>query len=167
MPFLHTPGKRRSNRALTNFAIRGVTDYLNGGESIEWRQDNTSVYKDGHGDIFVELFDRPILRLKQVDSQPSVVYIYDGDHYDAYGNPTNLTRERLNGLLDALGAMEIIPENVRVTYDREESLCYVICLDSKAAINKNYCTKVGIKADPSEFVIADIEVVWNGQYKEE
>jgi len=40
-------------------------------------------------------------------------------------------------------------------------------MNQKQLINKNYCTKVGIKADPIEFSIADVQVVWNGEYKEE
>lgn len=166
MAIIHTPGKRRSNRALTNFAIRAVTDYLCGGKSREWSQDNTAVYLDDEN-IVVKLFNRPILELKRKDDQVSTVYVYSGDYYDTYGNPTDLTRERLNGLLDALGSLAIIPENVRVTYDREYSMCYVVCHESKAAINKNYCTKVGIKADPIDFSVTDIGAAYRGKSLEE
>jgi len=84
MAFIHTPGKRRSNRALTNFAIRAVTDYLSGGQSIEWTQDNTAVYLDSSNSIVVELFDRPILELKRTGDKVSTVYVCSGDYYDNY-----------------------------------------------------------------------------------
>lgn len=47
-----------------------------------------------------------------------------GDFYDSKGRPSRTTRERLNGLLDALGTAGFIPEGVRV-FLREDGSCCV------------------------------------------
>lgn len=57
-----------------------------------------------------------------------------GDFYDSKGRPSRTTRERLNGLLDALGTAGFIPEGVRV-FIREDGGCYV----GKGEACKSFC----------------------------
>lgn len=160
MPLMHTPGKRRTNKNITNFAIQAVEEYLNGSSERFWEKGNTAAYVDDDMSLVVTLVDKPILRITKKDQKPEEVKIYSGGIYDENGNPTNLTRERLNGLLDALGAARVIPYDVRVSYDPDSKMVYVIRGEEKIALNKSYCTMVGLKSHPSEFCIGDMNIVW-------
>lgn len=165
MPLMHTPGKRRTNRSGTNFAIQAVEEYLNGSTERFWEKGNTAAYVDDDMSLVVTLVDKPILRVIKKDQKPEEIKIYAGGIYDEDGNPTNLTRERLNGLLDALGAAQVIPQNVRVSYDPDYKIVYVVRGEEKVALNKGYCTMVGLKSHPSEFCLGDMDIVWNGSRK--
>jgi len=159
MPLKHTPGKRRTNKTLTEFAIHAVEEYLGGSRERYWEKGNTAAYVDDDMSLVVTLVDKPILRIKRKDNKPEQVNVYAGGVYDENGNPTNLTRERLNGLLDALGAAQVIPQNVRVSYDPSYSMCYLLQGEQRVALNKNYCTMVGVKSHPNDFCIGDMEIV--------
>ena len=161
MPIMHTPGKRRTNRSGTNFAIQAVEEYLNGSAERFWEKGNTAAYVDDDMSLVVTLVDKPILKIIKKDQKPEEIKIYSGGIYDEDGNPTNLTRERLNGLLDALGAAHVIPQNVRVSYDPDYKIVYLVRGEEKVALNKSYCTMVGLKSHPSEFCLGDMDIAWN------
>lgn len=160
MTILTVPGKRRSNRALTARAIEATIEYLNGEKRTEWDLGNTRAFVDDYLDFNITLFHQPILKLVKENGKISEVQVFSGGVYDEDGNPKPLTRERLNGLLDALGAEGLIPENVRVWIDRECNVCYLVHFDEKQVLNKHYCTMVGINASPGEFKINNREVIF-------
>lgn len=162
MTILHSPYKRRTNRLVTNKAIQAVTEFINGSDKRSWNFGNTSAHQTPAGDLVVYLFGQPILKLECKDNEIDAVCVYTGGKYDEYGNPTMLTLERLNGLLDALGHEGIVPKNTRVYYDRDYSVCYLINMESKVALNKDYCTMAALKSDPCEFVIVRMDIVNNG-----
>lgn len=159
MTILTAPKKRRSNRALTTLAIEATVQYLNGESRIEWDYGNTQAFVDESKDFSVILFGKPILKIVKEDNRVKEVQVFSGGVYDQDGNPTNLTRERLNGLLDALGAEGLIPENVRVWMDREDSLCYLVHFDSKQVLNKHYCEMVGLAATADDFNVVSRDIV--------
>jgi len=157
---LHSFSRGRSNRLLTDHVIDATKEFLNGTEKTFWHFGNTSAIATDSGDFLVQLFENPILRLSCDKSGViKTVHIYAGNYYDKYGNPTDLTRERLNGLLCYLGLEGIIPQDVRVWYDRINGLCYVIRYEEKMVLNRDYCTMVSIKAIPDRLVFDDAETV--------
>ena len=125
----------RSNRQLTQFAVDKIRQYMVYGPE-QFRSEkagNTAVYLDAcehcarlpH--VVVTLFDREILRLYVSPLNPRIIagcMISAGDFYDSKGRPSRTTRERLNGLLDALGTAQFIPEGVRVFF-REDNSCAI------------------------------------------
>lgn len=137
-------------------------EYLDGTQKQSWTFDDTAAYVDTESNFVVTLYNNPILKIVSKGKTPEKVCIYSGDYYDKYGNPTCTTRERLNGLLDALGTRKVIPQNVRVYYDQDYSICYVIKQEHKVALNKDYCTMVSLKADPSHLIFDDIQLVRAG-----
>ena len=159
MTTICAPAKRRSNRTVTNQVIKAAFQYLDGTDRRSWLLGDTVATVDDDSNFTVNLYENPILKIISCDHKPVQVCIYSGNYYDKYGNPTNTTRERLNGLLDALGSRGIVPQNVRVFYDQDYSICYVIRHESKVALNKDYCTMVGIKADPNELIFNDLSLV--------
>ncbi|MFZ9315691.1 MAG: hypothetical protein ACO24P_00070 [Candidatus Nanopelagicaceae bacterium] len=95
--------------------------------------------------LSITVFDRLVMQVVKDAGQIIDIFIFSGFYYDFDGNPTKTTRERLNGLLDALGNKNIIPEGVRVIIDKEYGMCYVARGDEKIALNSHYCDMVGIK----------------------
>lgn len=127
----------RSNRQLTQFAIRKVTEYLHKGPS-EFRneiQGNTEVeyHKcDSVGctsrTVRVKLFGEAILTLMISPTDPKVpsgIILSGGNFYDSKGRPSRTTRERLNGLLDSLGTFNFIPNGIRAFIDKDTGECRV------------------------------------------
>lgn len=124
----------RSNRQLTQFAVDKVRQYLVGG--LENFQDeeagNTKVALEPCPccvsiRLKVYLYGQPILCLAMSPFNPRVVgavTVFSGDFYDSKGRPSRTTRERLNGLLDALGTAKFIPEGIRV-FLREDGGCCI------------------------------------------
>jgi len=159
MAILHSPTRKRSNRLLTTHDIKAMMEYLEGTSKRFWHFGNTGALVNEQDNFVVTLFDNPILKIISADNKVDKICVYGGGRYDEYGNPYDLVRERLNGLLDALGDDGIIPTDVRVWYDRENSICYLIHHEQKVALNKNYCRMVTIEANPGEFVIDDMDIV--------
>ena len=125
----------RSNRQLTQFAVDKIRQYMiHGPEGFRnERAGNTEVYLDGCNccerlpHVVVTLFDKEILRLYASPLNPRIIagcMFSTGDFYDSKGRPSRTTRERLNGLLDALGWAEFIPQGVRVFF-REDGACCI------------------------------------------
>ena len=123
----------RSNRQLTQFAVdrlRHAMVYgLTPGEKAS--MGNTDVEVDTcskcerPSHLVIRLYGKEIMRLLFSPVNPRVVagiLVRTGDFYDSKGRPSRTTRERLNGLLDALGTANFIPDGVRV-FIREDNSC--------------------------------------------
>lgn len=114
----------RSNRPLTQFAVRKLHEYL-GDESRYFapeQEGNTAVSLNLDGDFEVLTFwlhGERILEVIFDSPQFAGINVYDGNFYDRAGNVSTTTSERLNGLLDALGEQCLIPEGVRVFKSKE------------------------------------------------
>ena len=122
----------RSNRQLTQFAVDKLRQYLLQGPKnfVSEKAGNTEVFFNDCSccpriALEVKLFSNTILQLIPNPFNPRVIAgigIFTGNFYDSKGRPSRTTRERLNGLLDALGAAGFIPEGVRV-FIREDGTC--------------------------------------------
>ena len=155
--------QRRSNRMLTQHAVEHVIDYVNNHapKPGEWNYFNTQVRIDEDLSLTVSLLGRPILVIDRTESgYLDKVYVCSGEFYDNEGNPSNMTRERLTGLLAALGDERVIPKKVRVfmnyKFPEDEAeqrkdaprLCYVGSGDNKILFNEDYATVVAIDTTP-------------------
>jgi hypothetical protein len=123
----------RSNRQLTQFAVDKLRQAMvYGPDTIsKTTQGNTEVEADScsHCErpayLVIRLYGKDIMRIIFSPINPRVVagvLIRTGDFYDSKGRPSRTTRERLNGLLDALGTAKFIPEGVRA-FIREDNSC--------------------------------------------
>ncbi len=120
----------RSNRQLTQFAVDKLHSFLNEGNAFQPEQaGNTAVALLADGDMSIlhfSLFEQVILEVFFDGQLCSHVVVHDGNFYDEEGRPSRTTRERLNGLLDALGEECLIPEQVRVHLDKDnQKECYI------------------------------------------
>lgn len=120
----------RSNRPLTLFAVGKIQEFLDLGlrRFQPARAGNTSVTLKQEGDICtlcIWLFHQPIIELYFVGDYFDRLVISDGKFYDKAGNPSRTTRERLNGILDQLGELCLIPEGVRVFLADQRTKCYI------------------------------------------
>jgi len=149
---------RRSNRPLTEFACsflqkfwakqqQGTGQLAQGNTSIDFES------SDSHQRVTVSLFGSPILALVAVDMRPVVLRVEFGNRYDIHGNPTNTTRERLNGLLDRLGELGIIPDGVRIFRDREKEMTYLGRYDDAVAVGKHFAHSVSIQPNPDRLMM--------------
>ena len=125
----------RSNRQLTQFAVDKLRQAMVYGPAELGKSvmGNTEVEVDecSHCDrpshLVVRLYGKDIMRILFSPVNPRVVagiLIRTGDFYDSKGRPSRTTRERLNGLLDALGTAHFIPEGVRA-FIREDGSCAI------------------------------------------
>ena len=124
----------RSNRQLTQFAVDKLRQYLvNGPERFEnetagnTRVEFFACTECHRKAIKILLFDKVILEMIVNPFNPRVIagmIIRTGDFYDSKGRPSRTTRERLNGLLDALGSAKFIPEGIRVFF-RDDGSCVI------------------------------------------
>jgi len=133
----------RSNRPLTQFAVGKIQEYLDLGPRRfqSGSVGNTSVILNQQGDLdilSVFLFDQPIVELYFVDGRFDCLNVSDGNFYDRAGNPSGTTRERLNGILDCLAEMCLIPEGVRVFLTEGRTQCYVGRGQVRAPFGKGY-----------------------------
>jgi len=145
----------RSNRMHTQRAVDALHNYLDGKRfpPIVSADTKAEILVDDQGNdqgMLFSLYDRPIMKILKTEQKITDIYVFSGFYYDMDGNPTKTTRERLNGLLDALGTEKIIPCGVRVIIDREYSVVYLNHNDNKIALNKNYCDAIVIIPDPIE-----------------
>jgi hypothetical protein len=149
--------KMRSNKMLTQRAIDEVINYVRRPTPTKMIFNNTTVEVDEDLNLTVLIFNNPILHITMSGDGKDFdkVYVYSGGHYDNDGNPSDTTRERLNGLLDALGWCGVIPRGVRVFFDPEYAVCYFGSGEQKVALNKNYNTIASIEANPDQFIFDD------------
>lgn len=119
----------RSNRTLTQFAVNNLQAILQNGPSlcsssnVAGNTEVAVVLSQAHpACAVVRLFGKEIFRLHYKAKNSNKVIgltIQTGDFYDKDGRPSRTTRERLNGILDAMGTANLIPEGVRVYLDQE------------------------------------------------
>ena len=152
----------RSNRQLTQFAVDKLRQYLVYGpeQFVDEKAGNTRVSffqcSECHRKaVKICLFGNIIMELVVNPFNPRTVagiFIRTGDFYDSKGRPSRTTRERLNGLLDALGHAGFIPEGVRV-FLREDGSC---CLGKGDACKQFDAGKpvIGMLAHPRDLVFA-------------
>ena len=151
--------KKRSNRMLTQRAVEHVLQYVSttNPKPDQWQHLNTEIRVDQDLSLTVSLLGNPILRITRMKSgRLDKVYVMSGGFYDNDGNPSGLTRERLNGLLAALGDALIIPKKVRVFIEHDYEMCYVGSGEQKVAFNKDYSNMVSIDAVVDFFVFEDM-----------
>lgn len=152
----------RSNRRHTQQAVNALHDYVNGNAALRTISGDTTTEvildcnKKDSG-FLVSLFEKPILRISKENNKVSEIFIFSGFYYDRDGNPTRTTRERLNGLLDALGDLALLPQNVRVIIDQEYKIVYVNHMENRVALNKDYCDVVGIIPDKDELIFSVLD----------
>ena len=147
---MESPVKGRSNRPLTEFACQALERFLAGGlqKEINVTKNNTTVKitKTNTVSTFnVKLFEEDILVLTMNNGKPLSICVSFTSFYDSYGQPSSTTAERLNGLLDRLGVLGIIPKGVRLFRDQEYHTTYLGKGDNKVAVGKNLFLSVNIK----------------------
>ena len=152
----------RSNRQLTQFAVNKVRQYLVLGpeEFTNEAAGNTRVSffscsQCERKTVKICLYGKKIMELVVNPLNPRVIagmFIFSGDFYDSKGRPSRTTRERLNGLLDALGQANFIPEGVRV-FIREDGSC---CIGKGDACKQFDAGKpvIGMLSHPNDLVFA-------------
>jgi hypothetical protein len=160
----------RSNRLHTQQAVYAVKGYLDGLFHSKKEFGNTSVqvlfdaYQKDIG-LLVSIHGKPILRLVKNGRAIDAVYVFSGFYYDRDGNPSRTTGERLNGLLDALGELEVIPKRIRLIKDREYNLSFIGQINEagptkvRAVLNQNYSDVVEVTPDPERFVVKNAGIL--------
>lgn len=151
--------KKRSNRMLTQRAVEHVLQYVSttNPKPDQWQHLNTEVRVEQDLSLTVLLLHEPILRITRMKTgHLDKVYVLSGGFYDNDGNPSGLTRERLNGLLAALGDASVIPPKVRVFIEHDYEMCYVGSGEQKVAFNKDYSNMVSIDAVADTFLFEDM-----------
>jgi hypothetical protein len=152
---------KRANKMVTQRTIDAMCQYLDGTWEEEhlggfWEMGNTSAVCQSDGSLTISLHEKPILRLEKHKGLVCRVCVFDGGHYDYDGNPSHLTRERLNGLLDALSALKYLPDNVKVIMDYDYEMCYLARFEQKAALNQKYHNRIDVQCNPIKFTIEKI-----------
>jgi hypothetical protein len=99
------------------------------------------------------------MELVTYDNEPVRISVCVGDSFDAEGNPSEDIKERLNGLLDALGAYEVLPDGVRLFKDRDEEIFYLGRGDVKVPVGLLYAREVLIQAGAAELVLSHDELI--------
>ena len=116
----------RSNRPLTQFAVDHLKEVLKAPFglrqlSVAGNTETEFIPAEMYRARFsVSLFGEEIFLIwfsSRVTAES--IILRTGDFYDSKGRPSRTTRERLNGLLDALGGAGLIPEGVRAFIDPE------------------------------------------------
>lgn len=127
----------RSNRQLTQFVVDRIRYAISyGADKLNAHSiaGNTEVDVDTcdscprPAHLVVKLFGKEIARLyfSPVDSKKIAgLMISAGEFFDSKGRPSRTTRERLNGILDALGEFGILPPGVRAFIDKDTETCHV------------------------------------------
>jgi hypothetical protein len=153
--------KRRTNRKLTTHAINAIVRHLKGWSPADWHHTNTKVAVNADGSIVLEVLGNVVLRIAKEEGRFEKVWLYAGMEHDGDSTAARVTRERLNGVLDALGWEGLIPLNVRIWYDKEYGVAYLVHFEDKIALDANYCKAVSIKTHPKEFIACDRQIVKN------
>jgi hypothetical protein len=117
----------RSNRTLTQFAVDRLSSFVRDPSVFSETKGNTTVCvhmdkrtQDLTFQVF--LFGASIFEL---DSQHLI--LRNGGFFDSKGRPSRTTRERLNGLLDTAGDLNLIPEGARLFlgHNGQKETCFV------------------------------------------
>lgn len=155
--------KSRSNRPLTQFAC-GCLDLfmsINTYRTTRTRGNTTiKCYKENEVKKFQAFVcDERIMELVTYENEPVRISVCVGDSFDAEGNPNEDIKERLNGLLDALGAYQVLPDGVRLFKDRDEEIFYLGRGDVKVPVGLLYAREVLIQAGVAELVLSHDELI--------
>lgn len=154
----------RSNRRLTQFAIEKIQQFFRSPEAFQDEvKGNTSVELlarevDGSlcENLVVSLFGEEIFSAALNRSRGveiSRVVLSGGNFYDGQGRPSRTTRERLNGLLDYMSTLCVLPEGVRVFIEKDAEECYVGKGMSRVRLDKaNPC--ISLQASPSTLLVS-------------
>ena len=150
----------RSNRQLTQFAVDRIKYHIAkgpvpgtsaaGNTEVEVRRSSCC---DRPDQILVKLFNKLIMKiyLSPVNNRTPVgIVLQTGDFYDSKGRPSRTTRERLNGILDSLGAFNVIPEGTRV-FIGEDGTCHI----GKGEVSQVFNLEkpaVSLSAHPTEII---------------
>jgi len=154
-----TQGDRlRSNRPVTEFACKHLGFFLTGHYKTSGKRSNANtvlVYEiEEHVQSFkVNLYGEEILSILLSDWKPVSVLVSFTDFYDRLGQPTITTAERLNGLLDRLGAYGVLPKGTRVFRDPSQGLTYLGKGDNKIAVGRDYAEFVYLRPSAKELDI--------------
>jgi hypothetical protein len=140
---------KRSNRPLTQFACRHLVFFLQRKyqSSGKRTEGNTTVcyeIEQRCQRFTVYLFEDPILVVTLDEWKPFSVCVSFTGFYDSYGQPSKTTCERLNGLLDELGAQHIIPSGVRVFRGTHDTT-YLGKGDDKVAVGRELADSVFLR----------------------
>ena len=119
----------------------------------EWELENTSVSFREDGGFQAYIHKNLLVETKKEGDRFTEITVTCGGFYDYDGNPSRVARERINGILDMLGAMNIIPDGVRVYYSKDDLVCYITLDEEKTVLNQHHCTAVTLAADAHEFRI--------------
>jgi hypothetical protein len=148
----------RSNRPLTEFACTHLGLFLTGhyeGSGKRTKGNTTVVYEIEKQiqKLRVFLFGEEILSVVLNNWKVFSIRVSFTSFYDHFGQPTTTTSERLNGLLDRLGAYQIIPNGTRVFRDPSQDLAYLGRGENKIAVGQEYADSVYIRPNPDELDI--------------
>ena len=149
----------RSNRQLTQFAVNKVREFLQKGPEgfTAETSGNTRVYYDAcdhcpRQALKVDLFGKTILTMVTSPLERrsiGAIFVETGDFYDSKGRPSRTTRERLNGLLDALGEFKFFPEGLRVFLSEDD--CHLGRGEASKPFNREQPVRAML-AHPSDLV---------------
>ena len=130
----------RSNRPLTQFAVRELQRVLQSSPTVEAYDS----FSGNTGVVWTEeiltfsLHGRKILELEFQGDNFVGLWVFDGAFFDKRGGLSNTTRERLNGLLDELGNQCLIPEGVRVFNNKETGTSFVGRGEQRAPLGASF-----------------------------
>lgn len=161
---------RRSNRPVTQFAVRNTEEFLLGKSepSRKWLQNTTVevVQEDKRSmTLFVRLYHENILTMTMSLPEQELIHVCVsvGTTFSMNGYPTKTTLERLNGLLDCMGFHGVIPEKVRAFKDPEGTgLFFFGKGDQRVPIGQYHARNIILTPDPDELIIqsSDIDQDW-------
>lgn len=154
--------KSRSNRPLTQFACGCLDLFLSINTYRTTRtKGNTTVkcYKDDNVKKFQAfVYDEQILEIITYDNEPVRISVCVGDSFEPDGNPNEDIKERLNGLLDTLGAYKVLPDGVRLFKDKDEDVFYLGRGEVKVPVGFLYAREIVIQAGTDELVLSHDEL---------
>jgi len=158
MAILASP-KKRSNRPITEITCRRLEGFIldNLQDGYQAEEKNTLIRITRSDRLRVArifLYNEEILRLAISDNKASSLTVSFTSFFDAYGQPTTTTCERINGLLDCLSHFDVIPFGVRLFRDQEYHLTYLGKGDEKVAVGNGLYTSVYITPNPNRLIFA-------------
>ena len=148
--------KSRSNRPLTQFACGCLDLFMSINTYTTKRTKGNTTIKCGKEDKIkkfqVFVYDEQIMEVVTYDDEPVRVSICVGDSFEVDGYPDEDIKERLNGLLDALGAYKVLPDGVRLFKDRDEGIFYLGRGEVKVPVGLLYTRDIVIQPATDELV---------------
>jgi hypothetical protein len=157
-PISAAPRKKRSNRDITAFACQRLEWLFNKNplDNYQFEEKNTTVQHVVDGNlrvIKVLLYGEEIIRLTLSGKCPLTLSVSFTSTFDSSGQPTTTTCERLNGLLDCLGYLRVIPMDVRV-FRGDFSVTYFGRGSEKVAVGRDFFGTVYVRPSRERLVFA-------------